>query len=219
MTYLLVFILQDDEFSVKKKNILWGIGMLALLCFNSRMSIVCSAVLYVLINYRELFHSKHKTSILFFMCLLATGFFYALFYTTLGGRLLNMGLYGDDSSSLARTQILDIFHGLDLKKFMFIGVPYAQIEAIQRMAGLGYLIIENPWIIFIFRYGIIQTIAMIVFFVPLFRKWLLPYGIKNALIVSVFFVAIVSSSNSLAVGSTAIAQLFLFAYAFKKHTK
>lgn len=65
MTYLLVFILQDDEFSVKKKNILWGIGMLALLCFNSRMSIVCSAVLYVLINYRELFHSKHKTSILF----------------------------------------------------------------------------------------------------------------------------------------------------------
>lgn len=219
MTYLLVFILQNDEFFVKKKNILWGIGMLALLCFNSRLSIVCSAVLYVLINYRELFHSKHKKSILFFMCLLVAGFFYALFYTPLGGRLLNMGLYGDDSSSLARTQIFDIFHGLDLKKFMFIGVPYAQIEVIQRMAGLGYLIIENPWIIFIFRYGIIQTIAMIVFFVPLFRKWLLPYGVKNALIVSAFFVAIISSSNSLAIGSTSIAQLFLFAYAFKKHTK
>ena len=218
MTYLLVFILQNDEFSVKKKNILWGIGMLALLCFNSRMAIVCSAVLYVLINYKELFHSKHKTTILCFMCLLAAGFFYALFFTPLGGRLLNMGLYGEDSSSLARTEILDIFNGVDLNKFMFIGVPYSQIEIIQRMAGLDYLIIENPWIIFIFRYGILQTIAMVVFLVPLFRKWLMPYGTMNAIIISVFFIAIVSSSNSLAVGSTAIAQLFLFAYTFKKHS-
>lgn len=219
MTYLLAFILQNDEFSIKRKNTLWGIGMLALLCFNSRMAIVCSAVLYVLINYRELFHSRHKSTILFFMFLLAMGFFYALFFTPLGGRLLNMGLYGSDSSSMARTEILDIFDSVDLNKFMFIGVPYSKIEMIQRMAGLDYLIIENPWIIFIFRYGIIQTIAMVVFFIPIFKKWLFTYGKANAIIVSAFFIAIVSSSNSLAVGSTAIAQLILFAYAFRKHSK
>lgn len=219
MTYLLVFILQNDEFTIKRKNILWGIGMLALLCFNSRMSIVCSVVLYVLITYKELFHSKHKITILFFMCLLAAGFFYALFFTSLGGRLLNMGLYGSDSSSMARTEILGIFDFVDLNKYMFIGVPYSQIEMIQASAGLDYLIIENPWIIFIFRYGIIQTIAMVVFFIPIFKKWLMPYGKANAIIVSVFFLAIVSSSNSLAVGSTAISQLILFAYTFKKHPK
>lgn len=217
MTYLLVFILQWDEISIKRKNILWGLGMLALLCFNSRMAIVCSAALYVLINYKELSHSKHKITILFFMCLLAGGFFYALFFTPLGGRLLNMGLYGSDYSSLARTQILDIFDGLDLNKYMFIGIPYSQIEIIQIKAGLDFLIIENPWIIFIFRYGIVQTVAMVVFFIPIFKKWLLPYGKVNAIIVSVFFLAIVSSSNSLGVGSTAIVQLLLFAYAFKKH--
>lgn len=153
------------------------------------------------------------------MCLLAAGFFYALFFTSLGGRLLNMGLYGSDSSSMARTEILGIFDFVDLNKYMFIGVPYSQIEMIQASAGLDYLIIENPWIIFIFRYGIIQTIAMVVFFIPIFKKWLMPYGKANAIIVSVFFLAIVSSSNSLAVGSTAISQLILFAYTFKKHPK
>ena len=214
ITFLLPFILLDEEFSIKKRNLLWGLGMLALLCFNSRMSIVCSAVIYVLINYKAMFHSKHKKKILFGMFVIAVGFFYALFFTSLGGRLLNLGLYGSDSSSLARIEILDIFKSVDLKNFILMGVPYSHIDMLQYKAGLDYLIIENPWIIFIFRYGIIQTIAMVLFYIPIFKKWLKPYGIYNAWIVSLFFIAIVSSSNSLAVGSTAIVQLFLFSYAF-----
>ncbi len=83
------------------------------------------------------------------------------------------------------------------------------------MAGLDYLIIENPWIIFIFRYGILQTFAMILFFIPLFHKWLIPYGKFNAWVICILFLSLVSSSNSLAVGSTAIAQVYLFAFAFK----
>lgn len=219
ITFILPFILLDEEFSIKKKNLLWGLGMLALLCFNSRMSIVCSAVIYVLINYKAMFHSRHKKKILFGMFVIAVGFFYALFFTSLGGRLLNLGLYGSDSSSLARTEILDIFKSVDLRDFIFMGVPYSHIAMLQYKAGLDYLIIENPWIIFIFRYGIIQTIAMVLFYIPIFKKWLKPYGIYNAWIVSLFFIAIVSSSNSLAVGSTAIVQLFLFAYAFQLKNK
>lgn len=214
ITFLLPFILLDEEQTIKKRNLLWGLGMLALLCFNSRMSIVCSAVIYVLINYKAMFHSRHKKKILFGMLIIAAGFLYALFFTSLGGRLLNLGLYGSDSSSLARVEILDIFNYVDLKNFIFMGVPYSHISMLQNKAGLDYLIIENPWIIFIFRYGIIQTVAMILFYIPIFKEWLKPYGVYNALIISLFFIAIVSSSNSLAVGSTAIVQLFLFAYAF-----
>ena len=99
--------------------------------------------------------------------------------------------------------------------FMFVGIPYEDIIYIQAMAGLDYLIIENPWIIFIFRYGILQTFAMILFFIPLFHKWLIPYGKFNAWVICILFLSLVSSSNSLAVGSTAIAQVYLFAFAFK----
>ena len=98
---------------------------------------------------------------------------------------------------------------------MFVGIPYEDIIYIQAMAGLDYLIIENPWIIFIFRYGILQTFAMILFFIPLFHKWLIPYGKFNAWVICILFLSLVSSSNSLAVGSTAIAQVYLFAFAFK----
>lgn len=218
MTFLLPFILLDEEFSIKKRNLLWGLGMLALLCFNSRMAIVCSAVIYVLINYKLIFHSRHKMTIIFFMCIIAAGFVYALFFTSLGGRLLNLGFYGDHSS-MARTDILEIFDFVDLRDFIYIGIPYSDIMLIQYRAGLDYLIIENPWIIFIFRYGIIQTVAMLLFFIPVFKRWLAPYGSYNAIIIAIFFLAIVSSSNSLAVGSTSIAQLFLFAYTFSGRRK
>lgn len=214
ITFLLPFILLDEEYTIGKRNMLWGLGMLALLCFNSRMAIVCSAAIYVLLNYKAMFHSRKKFIIIICMGFIAAAFVYALFYTPLGGRLLNLGLYGD-SSSMARTDIWGMFDFINLSDYIFMGIPYSDIIYIQYRAGLDYLIIENPWIIFILRYGIIQTVAMVLFYIPIFRKWLLPYGNYNAIVISFFFFVIVSSSNSLAVGSTSIAQLFLFAYAFR----
>lgn len=213
-TFLLPFILLNEEYSIKKRNLLWSLGMLSLLCFNSRMAIVCSATIYILINFKSIIHSRYKAQILLGISIITVSFFYTLFYTSLGGRLLDLGLYGSDSSSLARTEILEIFSCINLKDFIFIGIPYSEIDMIQHKAGLDYLIIENPWIIFIFRYGILQTIAMFLFFIPIFKKWLNPYGNYHAIIIAIFFIMIISSSNSLAVGSTSIAQLFLFAYTF-----
>ena len=54
LSLMMPFILLQNEFSIKKKNLLWSIGMLALLCFNSRFSIVLSAVVYILLNYKYL---------------------------------------------------------------------------------------------------------------------------------------------------------------------
>ncbi len=34
--------------------------MLALLCFNSRFSIVLSAVVYILLNYKNMIYSRHR---------------------------------------------------------------------------------------------------------------------------------------------------------------
>ena len=65
-----------------------------------------------------------------------------LFNTSFGGRLLDLRLYGD-ASSMARTEILDIFQVVDYREFMFVGIPYEDIIYIQAMAGLDYLIIEN----------------------------------------------------------------------------
>lgn len=188
--------------------------MLALLCFNSRFSIVLSAVVYILLNYKNMIYSRHRIKYVLCIGLTSAVFLYMLFNTSFGGRLLDLGLYGD-ASSMARTEILDIFQVVDYREFMFVGIPYEDIIYIQAMAGLDYLIIENPWIIFIFRYGILQTFAMILFFIPLFHKWLIPYGKFNAWVICILFLSLVSSSNSLAVGSTAIAQVYLFAFAFK----
>lgn len=188
--------------------------MLALLCFNSRFSIVLSAVVYILLNYKNMIYSRHRVKYVLCIGLISAVFLYMLFNTSFGGRLFDLGLYGD-ASSMARTEILDIFQAVDYREFMFVGIPYEDIIYIQAMAGLDYLIIENPWIIFIFRYGILQTFAMILFFIPLFHKWLTPYGKFNAWVICILFLSLVSSSNSLAVGSTAIAQVYLFAFAFK----
>lgn len=214
LSLMMPFILLQNEFSIKKKNLLWSIGMLALLCFNSRFSIVLSAVVYILLNYKNMIYSRHRIKYVLYIGLTSAVFLYMLFNTSFGGRLLDLGLYGD-ASSMARTEILDIFQVVDYREFMFVGIPYEDIIYIQAMAGLDYLIIENPWIIFIFRYGILQTFAMILFFIPLFHKWLIPYGKFNAWVICILFLSLVSSSNSLAVGSTAIAQVYLFAFAFK----
>ena len=214
LSLMMPFILLQNEFSIKKKNLLWSIGMLALLCFNSRFSIVLSAVVYILLNYKNMIYSRHRIKYVLCIGLTSAVFLYMLFNTSFGGRLLDLGLYGD-ASSMARTEILDIFQVVDYREFMFVGIPYEDIIYIQAMAGLDYLIIENPWIIFIFRYGILQTFAMILFFIPLFHKWLIPYGKFNAWVICILFLSLVSSSNSLAVGSTAIAQVYLFAFAFK----
>ena len=64
ITLLLPFILLDEEYTIKKRNLLWGLGMLALLCFNSRMAIVCSAAIYVLLNYKAMFHSRQRLTII-----------------------------------------------------------------------------------------------------------------------------------------------------------
>ena len=121
---------------------LWSIGMLALLCFNSRFSIVLSAVVYILLNYKNMIYSRHRIKYVLCIGLTSAVFLYMLFNTSFGGRLLDLGLYGD-ASSMARTEILDIFQVVDYREFMFVGIPYEDIIYIQAMAGLDYLIIEN----------------------------------------------------------------------------
>lgn len=82
--------------------------MLALLCFNSRFSIVLSAVVYILLNYKNMIYSRHRIKYVLCIGLTSAVFLYMLFNTSFGGRLLDLGLYGD-ASSMARTEILDIF--------------------------------------------------------------------------------------------------------------
>ena len=114
--------------------------------FNSRFSIVLSAVVYILLNYKNMIYSRHRIKYVLCIGLTSAVFLYMLFNTSFGGRLLDLGLYGD-ASSMARTEILDIFQVVDYREFMFVGIPYEDIIYIQAMAGLDYLIIENPWII------------------------------------------------------------------------
>lgn len=215
MSFILV-----SNLNVLKKMLLWGIGFVALLCFNTRFAIICNAV--CLGGYAVHFLSSSKIEDIrykkYFIIILMLMFFgtFKLFKSYgLGDRLLEMGAF-DESSAGVRLIILSIFDYYPIYSVL-LGVPLDVFEKYLANAYLTGYTIENYWIIYLFRYGLIFLSLIVWFYIPIIRKWLLPFDKCACVMVLFIFLFISSSNNSMAASSLSLSVFVVSAYAFSEN--
>lgn len=193
MTFILV-----SPLKIKYKYLLWFLGYLAILCFNTRSSIVGNAALFgtyllytLFLDKKESLARKKRMAIvsIFIIC---AGLF-LIFYLGMGGRLLDMGLL-DDSSAQVRIDIWSVFHYFSLDNFLW-GIDLVQTRLILYQSGL--LVTENFWLDWLFKFGLVFLIPFVTLYFLFIKKLYKNYSLFKSLFTGLGFLLIASTNNSL----------------------
>lgn len=204
--------------NIKRKLELFFLGMVALLCFNSRSAMMywaAAAVLY----YFYLVKSHNKLSKKYFYYLLFAGITVSvlMFSFGFGNRIVTMGAY-DESSAAVRVAIFDIFNYYPISDFQF-GYPAKDIQMIQYHSGIYGLIIENYWLLFLLRFGYIFTSILSVLMLVFMWKNLKGRRLFDIFYILAAFLVVSSTNNSLSTPNNGILLFFvLCAFAFSNNT-
>lgn len=198
------------------KYALYLLGFVALLCFNARGAMLISGlsfiiyVLYNLTNAKMKFSSKLNIVIFMLICIAIVVYLLGEGY---GGRFFEHDDVSEDGSIMARIYVWFMFSYLDLKAIL-LGINGDEIERLV-IRTMGIIHVENWLILFILDMGVILTIAVILFLIPIFRQSLRNYKLFQALFVLGVCFGVASTNNSLACGVQAISTFMVCAYAFK----
>ena len=209
------FILLSD---MKRKLELFFLGMVALLCFNTRSSMMywaAAAVLY----YFYLVKSHNKLSKKYFYYLMFAGVAVTVLMVCFGfgNRIITMGAY-DESSAAVRVAIFDIFNYYPLSDFKF-GYPAKDIQMIQYRSGIYGMIIENYWLLFLLRFGYIFTSILSALMLTFMWKNLKGRKLFDIFYILAAFLMVSSTNNSLSTPNNGILLFFvLCAFAFSNQT-
>lgn len=197
-----------SHINIKLKMALWVLGFFSILCFNTRSSIVGNGLLLVVFAIYTIWWRndvpKRDKRFLFFMVviILLVG---AMMFITLGfgSRLLEMGLF-DENSAMARIDVFNIFDYYSLEDFLW-GMDYTQYEYAMYYAGIE--IVENFYIAYILRNGIVFFVVYILLYFWLIKRLYKGYDCFTKWFTGGAFILIASTNNSL---STLGIALFLF---------
>lgn len=209
------FILLSD---MKRKLELFFLGMVALLCFNTRSSMMywaAAAVMY----YFYLIKSHNKLSKKYFCYLLFAGIIVSVLMLSFGfgNRIITMSAY-DESSAAVRVAIFDIFNYYPLSDFQF-GYPAKDIQMIQYRSGIYGMIIENYWLLFLLRFGYIFTSILSALMLTFMWKNLKGRKLFDIFYILAAFLMVSSTNNSLSTPNNGILLFFvLCAFAFSNQT-
>lgn len=209
------FILFSDM-KLEKKITYIGLGFLALLSFNTRFAIIASILLLIVYAYffmRNMENKKTKRRFILYIACFGIASLFILLALGWGGRLLEMGLY-DSSSASVRTDLFKIFEYFNINNFL-LGIPAEEVQFIKEYSGIASLIIENYWLIYLFRFGLFFLIILTILYILVFKEILKGYNRFIALSLSFFFLLVSSSNNSLDTGDPYLAIFFLCCYAFR----
>jgi hypothetical protein len=209
MSFILISNLKDTY-----KYILFTLGLISIVCFGARSSILTWCVL--LPTYFLFYRSKHSGSPEIFkignfviVLIGVTGVFFLIMYTSFGERLIEHA-YFDDSANV-RLKVFNLFKESSFKQFLW-GNSSAEMQAISEDAGIG--IVENFWIAWLIRFGVIMLLIQTVFHYLFISKLFKFYNRFDKYFVILVFIFIASTNNSLASYTPAITVLFLCSYAF-----
>ncbi len=198
---------------------LFFLGMVALLCFNTRSSMMYWAAASI-VYYLYLLKSHDKLSRKYFYYLLFAGVAVSvlMLYFGFGNRIINMGAY-DESSAAVRVNIFNIFDYYSLNSFKF-GFSAKDIEMIQYRSGIYGMIIENYWLLFLLRFGYIFTAILSGFIFVFMRRNLKGRKTFDVFYIMTAFLLISSTNNSLSTPNNGILLFFvLCSFAFGKIDK
>lgn len=208
VSIMMSFILFSD---LKYKLELFFLGMVAILCFNTRSTMVFWGVASIIYMFYLIFtHNKQYKKFAWYVIFAGIVLTYLMIRYDFGSRLLEMGLY-DESSASVRIRIFEIFNFYSLSDFI-LGMPSYQIEKILYRAGIDELIIENYWLMFILRFGIIFTIALFICMLSFLMKMLEDRPSFEKWFIILSFLLISSTNNSMSIPNNGILSCFVLCY-------
>ncbi len=212
---IMSFLLWDKSLPLLKKYGAICLGFVSLLCFNTRSSIVLwGAILGVhfigvlLSNKKRV--KKAKPVLILGMAVAVTALMYLLFVAGWGNRLLEIDL-SDDSSAAARLEVWAIFDYYSLNDFLF-GTSADSFGRVLDRIGMAR--VENYWLIFIVRYGVIFTALLTFMYVRLFRRLFSGYKTIQVLFITGVFLLLSSTNNSLAFSEQPLSVFIICCYVF-----
>ena len=198
---------------MKKRYSYWLLGLISLLCFNTRSSMVGCCLLFGVFALKKILSrgigNKEKIILLACLCVFPIAVFVLLGYG-LGNRLLELGLF-DDSSAVVRVKIFEIFDFYQLKDFI-LGYSSESIDDILFVSGLSSYCIENYWLVYILKFGIVFTILIAYFYGSFFIRLLQRTSSFHKMFLLGSFLLISSTNNLLATDSIALSVLTLCCY-------
>ena len=183
---------------IKYKLTLWAFGFFSLLCFNARAAIILNVLMLVVCVMNIFFFSKKESdsnrfSLFVGVFLLFVVTIFLLSETGLGGRLTHGSL--DDSSVQTRIDIWNVFDVIN-RDILLYGTDNAGISTIMIQAHLWAM--ENFWILYVLRFGLVFLIAFIVSYFFFLKKLFSDYKMFDKLMIICAFLMIASTNNSFA---------------------
>lgn len=213
---ILLFILFSD-ISTKERLVYLFMGLVATLCFGSRSSLLLW-VGVIPIYMLFLFSNKRtslidKIGIVVSLAVLCYGAFYLLVNSQLGTRIMEHAEY--DTSAEIRVRSFEAFNYLTNEELWW-GYPDERYDYLKAMINVNA--IENFYIIWILKFGIIITALLIFSMLHILYKSMTSYALYKKLIIITAFLIVASTNNSMATGGPFLAIFVLCAKAFKnKH--
>lgn len=206
-----------SKMKVNKKLALFFLGYLAILCFNTRSSIVLWGVFFLIYLVFNL--KKYKGNSRVSLILVAIGGAFAMVYLILNyglaDRLIKNGLL-DESSAGQRLQLLDVFKYISWNDLLF-GISSFQQQRALDFVNVG--IVENPWVVIAFSHGIIVLGVMIYLYYKLFKRLFRMYNFFDTIFICFTFLIIASTNNSLVTPGAYLPLFILCSYIFSPKLK
>lgn len=170
------------------------LGVLAILCFEARSSILLMAVIlflnFLLSGELSISQILKKT---FYFSLLFVVVYYAIKNLGFGERILEKETGTNDSSTMARVEAANFLLNIDSRSF-FKGIGVEQFRSDH---------IENWILIYVLKYGILVSIAYVYYFVRLIYYVTKNIAGLSGWIVFIAFFVLSLTNNSLACESPA----------------
>jgi hypothetical protein len=132
--------------------------------------------------------------------------------TSIAERLVNTA-YFDDSASV-RLDVFNIFEIIDSDKLLW-GSSDEQTESIRDRAGVFQ--IENFWVIWILRFGLVFAVGLIYYFISFLYKHLFHLRRFDKFLVLFTFLGIASTNNSLGTITGALSFFVVCSFVFSKY--
>lgn len=212
---IMAFIIVSDM-PMFKKYILFFLGLTAVVCFGARSSLAICCLMIGIIFVLDMFKKsdtarsglfKFIRSIILIIGL--GGIYYLVTETSFGDRLMAHAYF--DSSANVRLQVFDIFKVVSDSN-LYWGMSTGRLDIVKQASHIT--IIENFWIIWILRLGLVMaTIFTLTLLRFLFLR-LKAFSLFNRLFIMGVFLGCASSNISLASVTAAISVFVACTYVF-----
>lgn len=215
LTAIMLFVLSSKQFMLKTKMVLFTLGFMAILCFNTRSSMILWSLTLLVFITNIVFSRKKgisnvtKIKFVFMITIIFALVIYVVNRFDLGDRLMSQKLM--DDSALVRVRSIDLFLNSNFTSILF-GLPSDKIEYLMYKSDI--LIIENFWIIYFLRYGLIGFSLLIIGYSLLLKRILGTYSRYAKIFCIGFFFLLASTNNSFAVYAQPMCIFILSCYSF-----